>query len=94
MAFHELLFDRQPSPTGTAPTVAELDAWAVEAGADKGVVDAALERPDPAVVESAWDAAREAGARLAPWVIVDGRPLTGSSGVELADQLQRRILGD
>ena len=94
MAFHELLFDRQASPTGTEPTVAELDAWAVEAGADKGLVSAALERPDPAPVESAREDAQAAGVGLPPAVVVDGRTLTGSSGLDLADQLQRRILED
>jgi protein-disulfide isomerase len=94
MAFHGLLFDRQPSAAGTAPTVAELDAWAVEAGAEQGVVSEGLQHPDSALVDASREVTRAAGVEVAPTVIVDGRALARGSGVELADRLQRQILED
>ncbi len=94
MRFHELLFDRQPATRGPVPTDDELDAWAVEAGADEGVVRAGLERPDPAFIESAREAARAAGVVQVPAVFLDDKPLDLGSGIELADLLQRWILKD
>ncbi len=54
----------------------------------------ALEQPDPAFVEAARQSARAAGIRTAPTVLVDGKPSGKGTGVELADQLQRKILAD
>ncbi len=92
MRFHELLFERQPGTSAPAPSDAELDAWAVEAGADEGVVRAGLEHPDSAFLESAREAARAAGVVLPPMVFLDGKRLDLGSGVEVADLLQRWIL--
>lgn len=94
MAFHELLFDRQPQQGGTPPSAADLEAWAVEAGADEGVVRVGLERADPTFVDAARAAAREADVAGVPSVVVDGRPLERATGTELADRLQRQILED
>ena len=38
--------------------------------------------------------ARAAGIETAPTVLVDGKPFGTGTGVELADQLQRKILAD
>ena len=92
--FHELLFDRQPATRETVPTDAELDAWAVEAGADEGVVRAGLAHPDSAFVDSAREAARASGVVKTPTIFLDGKPLDLGSGIEVADLLQRWILKD
>jgi protein-disulfide isomerase len=94
MAFHELLFDRQPASGAPPPTAADLTAWAVDAGADEDVVATGLESADSSVVDAARDAARAADVGGLPWVIVDGEPLDPGTGIELADRLQRQILED
>jgi protein-disulfide isomerase len=94
MAFHAELFDRQPADGVTAPTAAQLEEWAVDAGVEKGLVSDALEQPDPSFVEATRQSARAAGIKSAPTVLVDGKPSGGGTGVELADQLQREILAD
>ena len=93
-AFHDELFDRQPADGAAAPSAAQLEEWAVEAGVEKGMVSDALEQPDPAFAEAARKAARAAGIRTVPTVLVDGEPSGDGTGVELADQLQREILAD
>ena len=93
-AFHELLFDRQPAQGAAPPTTAELDALAVEAGAEQGVVSAGIERGDPTFVEAAREAARAAEVDGLPTILVDGQPLDRGTGIELADRLQRLILED
>jgi len=94
MAFHDELFDRQPTAGAATPTVAQLEEWAVDAGVEQGLVSDALEEPDPSFAEAARQSARAAGVRSAPTVLVDGKPSEKATGVELADQLQRKILAD
>ena len=94
MTFHDELFDRQPAAGAAPPSDAELEAWAVDAGVDEGLVSEALERPDSAFAEAARESARAAGVETAPTVLVDGERLGPETGVELADQLQRTILAD
>ena len=94
MAFHDELFDRQPAVDGAPPSDAELEAWAVDAGVDEGLVSAALERRDSDFVDAAMGAAATAGVETVPTVLLDGRPFGTGTGVKLADQLQRKILTD
>jgi protein-disulfide isomerase len=94
MAFHDELFDRQPAVGDAPPSDAELEAWAVDAGVDEGLVSDALERPDSALVDQARRSARAAGIDTAPTVLVDGKPAGPGAGVELADELQRTILAE
>jgi protein-disulfide isomerase len=94
LAFHDELFDRQPPSGSAAPTASELEAWAVQAGVDKGLASDALERSDPEFVEAATRSARAAKVESAPAVLVDGNPFGSHNGLELADQLQRKILAD
>jgi protein-disulfide isomerase len=93
LAFHSLLFDRLPA-AGASPTAADLEAWAVEAGADPGDVSAGLDGAEPAFVGAAREVAAEADVEGLPTVIVDGQPLGQGTGVELADRLQRELLDD
>jgi protein-disulfide isomerase len=94
MAFHDELFDRQPAAGAAAPTAAQLEGWAVDAGVEKGMVSDALEQPDSEFVEAARQSARAAGIKTAPTVLVDGKPFGAGTGVKRADQLQRKILAD
>ena len=93
LAFHDELFDRQPA-SGSVPAASELEAWAGDAGVGKGLASDAVERADPDFVEAALRSARAAGVGAAPTVLVDGKPFGSGNGVELADQLQRKILAD
>ena len=94
LAFHDLLFDRQPSDQGDDASAADLEAWAVRTGVDKGVVSGEIERADSAFVDAARDGAREAGVVVVPTVRFDGEAIRLGTGVEMADQLQRQILED
>ncbi len=93
LRFHDELFDRQPSPA-QARAGTELEAWAVDAGVTAGLVSDALQQPDDVFVARAGQAARSAGVRTAPTVVVDGTPVRGADGTDLADRLQRTLLGD
>jgi protein-disulfide isomerase len=90
LAFHDVLFDRQP-PSGS-PTPSELVTWAQDKGIDDPRVHAAMAQPDDVLVAKAAAAARDAGATTTPYVVLDGKPLVAASPTELADGLQRRIL--
>jgi len=94
LAFHDELFDRQPASSSAAPAASDLDAWAIDAGVGKALASDAVEREDPDFVETARRSARAAGVETAPTVLVDGKPFGSGDGVELADQLQRKILAD
>ena len=76
------------------PEAAELEAWAVDAGVDEGLVSDALERRDSDFVDAAMGAAATAGVETVPTVLLDGKPFGTGTGVKLADQLQRKILTD
>jgi protein-disulfide isomerase len=94
LAFHDLLFDRQPRAGGTAAGGTQFESWAVEAGVDQGMVSEALLRPDASFVEAARHAARSAGIEITPTILVDGKPFNLEPGVDLADEVQRTILED
>jgi len=93
LAFHDLLFDRQPS-RGGGDAAADFEAWSVRTGVDRGVVSAEIERADSAFVDAARDGASEAAVVLVPTVRIDGEAIPIGTGVEMADRLQRRILAD
>jgi protein-disulfide isomerase len=94
LAFHDLLFDRQPVAGGSADAAVDFEAWAVHTGVERGVVSAKIKQSDSAFVDAARDGAREAGVLVVPTVRVNGRAIRLGTGIEMADQLQRRILGD
>jgi len=94
LAFHDELFDRQPASGQAPPAASDLEAWAGDAGVDKALASGLAERSDPEFVEAATRSARTAGVGAAPTVLVDGEPFGSGNGVELADQLQRKILAD
>jgi protein-disulfide isomerase len=94
LAFHDELFDQQPSAGSAELAPSDLEAWAVDAGVDKALAREAVERPDTDFPESAQKSTSAAGIRAAPTVLLDGKPVEAPSGVELADLLQRKILAD
>ena len=90
LAFHDVLFDRQPS--SGSPTPSELVTWAEDTGIRAKSVHAAMAQPGDALAAAAGRAAREAGATHPPFVVLDGKTLSADSPTALADALQRRIL--
>ena len=90
LAFHDVLFDRQPA--SGSPTPSELVTWAEDKGIHDKAVQAAMAQPGDALAAAAGQAAREAGATRPPFVVLDGKPLSADSPTALADALQRRIL--
>ena len=90
LAFHDVLFDRQPD--SGSPTPSQLVEWAQSKGIHRNEVFAAMAKPDPASVAAAARAARDAGADQPPVVLLDGTRVRASSPTALADTLQRAVL--
>lgn len=88
-AFHDLLYDEQPEEGGDYPTNEDLLALAVEAGADEAAVrDGILETAKADWVEAATQAARDAGVRGTPTVLVDGEVFQSGGDIDdFADAL-------
>jgi len=91
--FHDLLFDEQPSESGPFPSDDELIDLAVEAGADEADVRAGVEAGDGADwVAGATTAARDAGVRGTPTVLLDGEVFQdGRTMEDLAENLVDRL---
>ena len=84
-AFHDLLFDNQPSEKGPFPDSDELVELAVEAGATEadvrpGIEDMAFE----GWVDAAGEAASKAGVNATPTVLVDGEKVEGETIADIA----------
>ena len=87
-AFHDLLFDNQPSESGPFPDDDQLVEWAVEAGAEEDAVRPGIE--DMAFegwVDAANDAASREGVNSTPTVLVDGEVVEGETLQEIAAQM-------
>ena len=95
MAFHDELFDRQPAAGAATPTGRAAGGMGRRrrgrAGAGAATRSSSPTRPSWRRLGSP---PRTAGVRSAPTVLVDGKPSEKATGVELADQLQRKILAD
>lgn len=84
-AFHDLLFDNQPSEEGPFPDEDELVEMAVEAGATEadvrpGIEDMAFE----GWVDAAGEAASKEGVNSTPTVLVDGQKVEGETLADIA----------
>jgi protein-disulfide isomerase len=84
-AFHDLLFDNQPSEQGPFPDADDLVDLAVEAGATEadvrpGIEDMAFE----GWVDAANDASSKAGVNSTPTVLVDGEQVEGQTIADIA----------
>ena len=94
MAFHDELFDRQPAAGAAAPTAAQLEEWAVDAGVEKGAGERRARAARP-VLRRGGSAVRPRGRGQDRADRPGRRKAVGKgTGVELADQLQRKILAD
>lgn len=87
-AFHDLLFDNQPSESGPFPDADDLVDLAVEAGATEadvrpGIEDMAFE----GWVDAANEAASQEGVNSTPSVFVDGQLVEGQSVAEVAEAM-------
>ncbi len=90
LAFHDLLFDVQPSPGDDAQQ--DFRALARKAGVKDGAVLDSVEGADRSGARATRREAQGAGVTVTPSVRVDGKALTASSPVALADALQRLVL--
>lgn len=84
-AFHDLLFDNQPSEEGPFPSKDDLVDLAVEAGAKEsdvrpGIEDMAFE----GWVDAAGEAASKDGINSTPTVFVDGQKAEGQTLADIA----------
>ena len=90
LRFHDLLYDEQPyEQDANKPDVAALQALAKKAGVTAPKVLDAFDEPDDAYFTAAQKSAAGAGVRGTPTVLVDGKPLEGSTIQDLADQLEK-----
>ena len=89
LAFHDVLFDRQPA-MGEAPR--EVLALARAAGIKDTAVLDSIATGDDGLVRAATQEAADAGVHVTPSVRFEGKPLTASSPTALADELQRLVL--
>lgn len=89
-AFHDLLFDNQPSESGPFPDADDLVALAVEAGAVESEVRPGIEDLTfEGWVDAAGDAASEADIDSTPSVLIDGEKVEFTS----VDELVTTIFG-
>jgi protein-disulfide isomerase len=87
-AFHDLLFDNQPSEDGPFPSKDDLVDLAVEAGADEadvrpGIEDMAFE----GWVTAAGEAASKDGINSTPSVFIDGERAEGQTLADIANAM-------
>jgi protein-disulfide isomerase len=87
-AFHDLLFDNQPSEEGPFPSTDDLVDLAVEAGADEsdvrpGIEDMAFE----GWVAAAGEAASKEGINSTPTVFIDGQKAEGETLADIAEAM-------
>ena len=87
-AFHDLLFDNQPSEEGPFPSKDDLVDLAVEAGANEsdvrpGIEDMAFE----GWVDAAGEAASKDGINSTPTVFIDGQKAEGQTLADIAEAM-------
>ena len=87
-AFHDLLFENQPSESGPFPSDEDLVELAVEAGAQEDAVAEGIESGSRSDwVDEATQAAQDAGVQGTPTVLLDGEVVNGGSVEEIAELL-------
>lgn len=88
LAFHDLLFENQPSESGPWPSDDDLVALAVEAGAEEDQVRRGIEQLDFGQwVVNGNDAASKRGVTGTPAVFVNGEQVGGGSMDEITDNI-------
>ncbi len=92
-AFHDALFENQPSESGPFPEDSELVALGVEAGADEASLQSAVDAlAYQTAIADATDAASRAGVNATPTILLDGKPFNeGGTVEELAANLVAQL---
>ena len=94
LRFHDLLYDEQPyEQAAHKPGVVALRALARKAGVTDPKVLEAFGSPNATFFAAVQRSAERAGVRGTPTVLVDGKPLGGSSIQDLADRLEQLAAG-
>lgn len=92
LAYHDELFDNQPYENASSkPDTSQLRDWAKDAGVKKSSVLDAIGPVDKSYVSKVTQAAVGAGVQGTPTILVNGKPLSGSSISDQADQLEEQI---
>ncbi len=92
-AFHDALFENQPSESGPFPEDSELVELGVDAGADEAALQSAVDDLTyETAVADATDAASRAGINATPTILLDGEPFNeGGTVDELAANLVAQL---
>ena len=94
LRFHDLLYDAQPyEQAAHKPGLASLRALARKAGVTDPTVLDALGSREATFFAASQRSAERTRVRGTPTVLVDGRPLGGSSIQDLADRLEKVAAG-
>ncbi|UDY24441.1 DsbA family protein [Nocardioides sp. Kera G14] len=81
--FHDALYADQPSESASSfPSVDDITATAVAAGADEADIKAALESSAPKWADAATQAAEDAGVQSTPTILLDGTEFVGGSDID------------
>ncbi|MGI9157612.1 MAG: DsbA family protein [Marmoricola sp.] len=94
LKFHDLLYDNQPyENASTKPDNAKLKALAKQAGVTDASVLNAFDTADTSFFTAVQTAAKKANVTGTPTILVNGKPLTGSSVDDEAANLEKLIAG-
>jgi len=95
LSYHDVLYDKQPyEASPDKPDGAKLAEWAKDSGVtSSSVLDSVKKADDPEFVKAADATATEAGVDGTPTVLVNGKPLEGSSVSDMADNLEKIVSG-
>lgn len=92
LRFHDLLYENQPSETGTSPSDSWLIDKAVQAGADKSAISSAIEKESQKqFVVDANDAASKRHVSSTPTVFVNGTSASGQTIQALVASVQSAV---
>lgn len=92
LSYHDQLFDNQPYENASdKPDTAKLRDWAKDAGVKSSSVLDAIGPVDDGYVKKVTQAAVGAGVQGTPTILLNGKPVGGSSVTDQADQIEAAI---